>query len=160
MESTVNLQEPFMYHLWPLLVLIILLFALGAILFVLNYKKTEKKIVEKPVFDQPKPVLRLDKAAIKAKYVNYLIDLYNKVHAGQMDTKAAYQELSMLVRDFVKEVSGLDVTTSTLQEIRGKNIPVIEQLISEYYEPEFAFETDDDAKSAINNAKRIIEKWN
>ncbi len=150
-----------MYALWPLIVLLVSLFLLGIVIFILSFKKGTHKKAPKPVV-QPvaqRPMF-LDKGGIKRKYIGLLNELLGKVNTSLVDNKSAYQELSVYTRDFIKEVSGLDVTTSTLADIKKMNIPVIARIIDEYYEPEFAVETDDDARTAILNAKRIIEQWN
>lgn len=150
-----------MYHLWPLILLLILLFAVGLVIFLKSIKKTAPKQQVKPVNTVPQFVPNiLDKAGIKRKYLEVIDKLYTGVESKQINTKDAFQELSAIIRDFIKEVSGVDVTKCTLSEIKKRNIPKIANIISEYYEPEFAFETDDDSLKAIKKAKKVIEQWN
>ena len=88
-----------------------------------------------------------------------LSDLERRLRGGEITFRPAYQELSVTIRDFVKDISGIDLTKCTLSELKLKNVPVVSSLIETYYEPEFAVETDDDVYKAIFDARTVIERW-
>lgn len=161
MNSSVNIQPPFMYHIWPILVALLVLLALGVFILLRYFRNKQEKtqpVVQKPI--ERKFISDQDKQEIRTRYLALLEELNRKLKAGEILPRPAYQQLSAYVRDFVKEISGVDVTKSTLKQIRNMNVPVITPLITNYYEPEFALETDDDVHEAILNAGRIIERWN
>ena len=160
MDSVINVQEPFMYHIWPIIVVLILLTVLGIIILAGYYRKKTKPVqtVEKPV--ERKFYTMQERSALKNKYLGLLTSLEARFRNGEIERRPAYQELSALVRSFLKERSGVDVTNCTLEQIKEMHVPVITPLIANYYEPEFALETDDDLLDSIINAKRIIERWN
>jgi len=57
-------------------------------------------------------------------------------------------------------VTGMDVSTYTLEEIHALGIPQLAYLVEEYYAPEFAPEHDGDVRASIEKTKRVIAQWN
>lgn len=160
MKITVELQEPFSYALWPLILLGILLLIMIVILI---YKKRPLKSKQKETDSlQNKMVAapQVDKQALKQKYIKELIAIQNDFEQNKVSTRKAYQKTSVLVRRFVYEVTGVKVHHYTLSEIKGLNMPVLENLIFEFYSPEFEVKSQGDVIAAIEKTKRIIETWN
>lgn len=60
---------------------------------------------------------------------------------------------------FVFEVTDITTQNYSLSEIKKLNIPILYELIEEYYEPEFAEQTNGDFDNSINKARRVIEQW-
>ena len=149
-----------MYSTIPILIAVLALIVVGIVIVVLIFKNSKGTEAPRYVFYR-RPVLgEGDRTRIRQAYLNQLSDLENKLRAGDITYRPAYQELSRIIRNFAKAISGVDVTTSTLSEMKAKKIPVLTELIETYYEPEFAVETDDDVFKAISGARTVMERWN
>ena len=77
-----------------------------------------------------------------------------------MDIRAGYQELSIIIRTFVNEVTGIEVQNYALKEIKKLEMPLLYELIKEYYAPEFSENSLGDIENSINKTRKVIEKWN
>ena len=44
-------------------------------------------------------------------------------------------------------------------DIKSVDMPILYELVSEYYDPEFSKEAYGDIKKSINRTREVIEKW-
>lgn len=72
----------------------------------------------------------------------------------------AYQNLSKVIRNFVFEATHIKVQNYTLDDIRKLNMPILYELISEYYNPEFANISNGNFIYSIEKARGVVERWN
>jgi len=160
MESTVSLQpnmdNPYNWILWLGLVLLIT-FVIGIASI---QQKKPKRAKNKPVANKYRPSHSL--SPVQEKYIGELKVLENKCDNKGFVIKEGYQTLSILFRNFVQEYTGMEVTNKTLSELKLINCPIIAELVSMYYEPEFARESFDekDLKNAIKETRKAIKGWN
>lgn len=158
MKTTVQLQDPFSYALWPVVVVAILVVSMMigfCVLWIRRYNaKKKKEIIMKP------RVTMENIGNVKAKYIAELEQMKAEILQGKCSTRAGFQRMSVCIREFVYEVTGIQVQNYTLYEIKGLNIPVLEELITEYYAPEFAMRSIGDSMASIEKTKRAIERWN
>lgn len=160
MDSQVNPYGPIMYSGLPIVILLLLILVLGVIVLVLLIRGRKDDTVQNEVFMPRRHwITESDKGRVRALYLEKLSDLERRLRGGEITFRPAYQELSVTIRDFVKDISGIDLTKCTLSELKLKNVPVVSSLIETYYEPEFAVETDDDVYKAIFDARTVIERW-
>lgn len=159
MKTSVKLQEPFSYAIWPVIVVGVI-FA-GYVIYLFVRKRMEsvkhKKATEGQVVRQQ---TKKDIAKIKLRYIEKLEKIKSGLYNKELTAREAYQRMSMCIRKFVYEVTGIKVQNYTLEDIRQLNMPVLEELIMEYYIPEFAIESIDNSVESIEKTKRAIEKWN
>ena len=160
MESQVNPYGPILYSGLPIIITLLLVLILGVIVLVL-FVRGRKEDADPSASQMPRRfwMTESDKGRVRALYLGKLSELESRLRSGEIEFRPAYQELSVTIRDFVKDISGIDLTKSTLSELRLKNVPVVSSLIETYYEPEFAVETDDDVYKAICDARMVIERW-
>lgn len=151
MQLSVKLQEPFSYSILPIIILIIII----VIFSICFFKKMNKK-KEKPKI---KEIDKIDINIIKQKYIMKLEELKNDLEKSKLSIRQAYQNLSELVRYFVYEVTDIEVQNYTLKEIKKLNMPVLYNLIKEYYSPEFANISLGNVKESIERAEEVIKKW-
>ncbi len=152
MQTTVELQDMFSYL--PIGPIGILVLCVAVILYVLiKHKKPKKPPVVKTI--QKESI-----AVIKQKYAQMLLQLEYAYQEKQISERAAYQELSKVVRHFVYDATGIRVQNYTLDEIRQVNMPNLYYLIAECYVPEFATENEADFVQTIGKARKVMEQWN
>lgn len=151
---SVPLQEPFSYSLIPVIISAIIS-VLGIIAIVVLYIKKHPKKAKIAI----RETTVNERNRIKMKYIQRLNQLLQMVCSGQMAPKIAYQSLSMCIREFVYEMTGIEAQKYTLQDIKQLRLPILEMLISEYYVPEFSMSAEGDIQQSIEKTRRIIEQW-
>ena len=78
----------------------------------------------------------------------------------KINLRTAYQKISEIIRLFVFEMTDITTQNYSLREIKKLNIPILYQLIEEYYEPEFTSKPVGDFEEAIKKARGVIKEWN
>lgn len=153
MQVTTELNPLFSYSLIPILILLIII---ASILFtyILTSPKNKKIIIPIKVPNKE------DINTIKNKYLKEINKLIKKIETNSINNRLAYQELSLIIRNFVYEMTNIKVQTYTLQDIKYLNMPYLYELVQEYYNPEFAFNSSGNILNSINKTKGVIEKWN
>ena len=151
MQTGTELQAPFSYSMIPIILLFVVLFLPFIIRLLKKYWPRNNNMVINTYTDFN---------IVKTKYLNMLDELDNKLDSKKISSRKAYQELSILIRSFVKEVTGIDVTTCVLSDIERMNMPVIYELVKEYYSPEFARISIGNIRSSISKTRGVIYRWN
>lgn len=151
MQVTTKLNDMFLYSIWPIIIILIILI-LG---FVLYFKKPKKKKLANIVLPVKKNIMD-----IKNKYLNKIEILINDLNNKTISDRIAYQRLSCLIRNFIYEATDIKVQNYTLSEIEKANIPILYELVKEYYDPEFAINSFGNILSSIMKTKEVILKWN
>lgn len=95
----------------------------------------------------------------RKKYLKKIDEIEAAYSKGDLDTRAVAQQMSLEVRAFVHAVTGWRTDTMVYLELTGLNRPELAELVRYYYEPEFAFYSEADAKLAIDRGKELIRKW-
>lgn len=167
MDTSVQLQSMFSYSMTPLVIAesILLLIAMVMIFYFVTHKKKPKvkKEVVSPVQQPVRPVAAI---SVRDRYLEKIAQVELGYKNGEYTAKKCFEKLSGIVRSFVEQVTGIPVTTATLLDIQKEDLPMLEQLISGYYHPEFASELDETTSEAeqvgeaVTNAKKVIETWN
>jgi len=158
MRTTINLQEPFTYSFLPLIITFLLI--IGFTIYIILSKKPKDKVKGKMEEVKVIPERNIKNIpVIKNKYLQQLNDIEDKYTNNKIELRKAYQLISEAIRLFVFEVTDITTQNYSLTEIKKINIPVLYELIEEYYEPEFASKTIGDFNSSINKARRVINEW-
>lgn len=158
MEEHMELMEPFSFAKWPMILFAVIFFTgllIYVVIFIIN--KLKKRVVaEVPVIIERKPET-VEK--IKRKYMAELSKIENEFANNRLSLRQVYQKMSICIRKFVYEVTGVKVQNYTLHDIKKLNMPMLEQLISEYYAPEFAKRANVNVAESLQKTKRVIEAW-
>lgn len=158
MRTTINLQEPFTYSFIPLIITFLLI--IGFTIYIILSKKAKDNVKGKMEQVKVIPEKNIKNIpVIKNKYLQQLNDIEDKYTNKKIELRKAYQLISEAIRLFVFEVTDITTQNYSLTEIKKINIPVLYELIEEYYEPEFASKTIGDFNSSINKARRVINEW-
>lgn len=155
MQTTVNLQDPFSYSIFPILLVIALLLVL-TIYFIMRSKKNNKQEKEIPIL---KKVSEKDQESIKEKYLKELKQIESKLKKEEITTRIAYQNMSIVIRSFVYEMTNITVQNYTLREIKKIGMPILYELVKEYYVPEFSKYSRSNVASSIEKTRKVIEQW-
>ncbi|MGN0396368.1 MAG: hypothetical protein ACI4EF_13475 [Coprococcus sp.] len=159
MKTSVELQEPFSYAIWPMVIVgIIVVAMLGYYIIIKLYERSKRKQQKEVIVIKQKSPDEI--AVIKQKYIEELDKIESDLNADKISIRAAYQKMSICIRRFVHEVTGIKVHHYTLQDIRTLNMPMLEELIVEYYAPEFSRKSIGNVSASIEKTKRVIERWN
>lgn len=152
MKFDIELSAPFHYSVvYPILFTLGLALCLAVLVWFFWQKKPKEDIAE-----TKKPVI-LDASMIKKKYLMRLDELSRRVDKN--NPRSNYQELSLLMRSFVSDITGIKVTKFTLYEIDRQKFPILYDMIEEFYPPEFSREGFGDPMLAIEKVRRGIETW-
>ena len=157
MKTSVELQDTFSYMpIWLILAILLL----AAVIFVQVFfrvrfgdrlKRPKKIKIKKP---SPKTLMQ-----IKQTYMGEMNRIEGELRSGRITIRKAYNDMSKCIRNFVFEATGIPVDKYTLAEIKKVNIPALTQLVSEYYEPEFARFTYADINQSIYKTRKVLDLW-
>lgn len=156
MESSVSLQDPFTYAVWPLVAAGMVVLAALIFWSVVLVFRRRANASEKPVVRILSPE---DRERIKRKYMAEIDKIGADFDGGKLDIRHAYQKMSMCIRKFVNEMTGIKVQNYTLQDIGTLGIPDLYTLVAEYYAPEFARRSEGDVKNSLARTRSMIERW-
>lgn len=151
MQIQTELKPMFSYSFIPILIIIIAIISI-IIIPKLTKKKERKKQIVIPNHK--------DLMEIKKRYLFKIQELENNFNNKKITNRKAYQELSNIIRNFIFEATNIKVQNYTLKEIEKINMPILYELVSEYYDPEFSIISVGNIISSINKTKTVIEKWN
>lgn len=153
MELKTELQEMFSYSFIPIIIIFIILVCL-IIFTILFIKKTKKQNI---IIKQITP--KKDINIIKNNYLLRINNLLNDINNKKVSNRKAYQQLSVLIRNFIYEATGIKVQNYSLEEIKITSIPYLYDLIYEFYDPEFNKISTSSIKDSINKTVSVIQKW-
>lgn len=153
---TVTVQDVLEFrNIWMIISIVIAVVALVLIVlaFVLfKRKKTPKVFTPKRSLDE-----------IKQSYLDELVQLNGRIVSGSISIRKAFAKISIITRGFVKEATGIDVRSYTLEEIVSLKIPTLTFLVSNCYEPEFAEISSEQNETVLaktmSTAQTIISQW-
>ena len=164
MVTTVKLQNAFEYSWWVgAIAFILLLVSLGVIIFTIvrMLSLREKKLQNRPAYRKivmtPDVLIR-----VKNQYSQKVQNIANKYSGGFISKRDGYQELSSVIREFVHEVTGINVENFTVSEVKAMGIKKLDVLMEEYYVPEFAEDEKAEGKDLLascNTAVGVIRSW-
>lgn len=153
MEVQTELRPMFSYSILILISAFIITVGFAILIKKIKFKPKKNNIyqVKIPIY---KNVIN-----IKRKYLNKLDKLYNDLNNNNISSRKAYQELSKIIRNFIFETTDIEVHNYTLNEIKMINMPILYELVKEYYDPEFAKISKGNIALSINKTRMVIERW-
>ena len=153
MKFSIGLEDPFAFSsYWYAIGLGLILLALG--LFMLcppildRIEKRSRSSFRKSFYSRTKD-----------KYLKKIGKVEAAFDKGQLNMRGVHQQMSSIVRSFVQTVTGWPTEAMVYLELVNLDRPELAELVRQYYEPEFAYYSEADAKSAIEKGKELITKW-
>lgn len=101
-----------------------------------------------------------DLPGLKAAYLQRIQDVDQAAAAGHLDARAAHQELSLLLRGFVRDATGVDATRMTYQDLARHPLPAAADVIQSLYPAEFGPGPLPSVASSAVQAAAAVRKWN
>lgn len=149
-----DLYGPFQYLPWWVLGLLILLGL--ALLATAAWALTRPRgILEPP----PPPPAFVDVRLVKEKYLR-LIDEVAEEHArGELTPRTLSQRLSLVLRFFAHETTGVQAEVMTLEDLEDAELPQVRHAVSQYYPGSFQRVARHDPPAAIELARRVVSTW-
>ena len=151
MQIQTELKPMFSYSFIPILIIMIAIISI-----IIIPKLTKKKEIKKQIVIPN----HKDLMEIKKRYLSKIQELENNFNNKKITNRKAYQELSNIIRNFIFEATNIKVQNYTLKEIEKISMPILYDLVSEYYDPEFSIISEGNIISSINKTKTVIERWN
>lgn len=151
MQWDVDLLDPFSYSevgIWFIVAAVVILVIVLIIEF-MPKKKVVKPVVEKPI----------DINKVKKEYLSRIDNLIKKINENAITKRKAYNELSLIIREFIFVTTKIDVLKYTLADAKKTGNEELIKLLTEYYEPEFSKEGKGDLNTSIENTRKVIEEW-
>lgn len=108
-----------------------------------------------------RPVARDRLAELRADYTRRIDDVLARAAAGEIGQRRAHQQLSVLVRHFVQEVSGIAAPTMTLTDLTagGARLTPVSEVVGELYPGEFGPHETSTLAAAGTVAKQVVARW-
>lgn len=153
MQLDKELQKPFSYSASLLVFVLILILLIVAYFLIDKYLKTRSKKLP----EVRKEFRTMD--SVKHKYIDKLNKLEDNVKRNKISNRGAYIQVSRIIREFVKEVTRIDVVKYTLSDIKKLKMNNLYELVKEYYEPEFSYDSQGNIIGSINRTRKEIYLW-
>lgn len=101
-----------------------------------------------------------DLPALKAAYLQRIHDVDREVAAGNLAERAAHQEISLLLRGFVRDATGVDATRMTHQDLARHPLPAAADVIEALYPAEFGPGPLPSVTASAARASEAVRAWN
>lgn len=154
MQVTTELRPMFSYSFIYIVFFIVPIILIILINLLMKFFK-RKTIHEKVITPDCKDII-----LIKNNYLLKIQKLLDDFNQNKISNRQAYQALSNIIRTFIYEATNIKVQNYTLKDISQINMPILYELVSEYYNPEFSKISKGNIKESINKTRLVIEKWN
>ena len=109
---------------------------------------------------EPPPGWRM--ARLKGDYIDRIDEIVRLAEAGDLDARRAHQELSVALREFVEEASGISAPTMTLSELGHSRNPAlgpVTEVVRGIYPVEFGPDRNTSVFSAATFARQVVAQW-
>jgi hypothetical protein len=112
---------------------------------------------------RPKPSSRpaplTDLPALQAAYLQRIADVEQQSEAGNISARAAHQEISLLLRRFVRDATGVDAPRMTQADLAKHPLPKAAKAVGALYPGEFGPEPLPAVASSAAAAREAVRSW-
>ncbi len=132
------------------------MFAVIALWYLWVWWSTRERKVVVPPRVTPDRLSRL-----RADYTRQIELVEARAESGEITQRRAHQQLSVLVRHFVQEVSGIHAPTMTLTDLHasGARLTPVSHVVGRLYPGEFAPAPAQTVAGAAAVAKQVVARW-
>ncbi|MET3163924.1 UNVERIFIED_ORG: hypothetical protein ABIB19_002338 [Arthrobacter sp. UYEF10] len=108
----------------------------------------------------PRFTPRPDLAGLKEAYLQRIDAVTANAAAGLLTAREAHQELSLLVRRFARDVTGIDAPRMTLAELHGHPLLSVAEAVRTIYPGAFGLEPLPPVAQSAETACQAVRQWN
>jgi hypothetical protein len=101
-----------------------------------------------------------DLQGLKETYLQRIDAVAADARAGLLSSRESHQKLSLLVRTFARDVTGVDAPRMTLAELEGYPLPGIAEAVRRIYPGEFGMEPLPPVPQSAETARQAVGQWN
>lgn len=149
---------PAQYHWWVVYLLVgffLVAVVVAWYVFVVRFSRTRF-----PPDQRPRQPAKSDLRALKSKYGRLIDEVDAQRLDGRLDARATHSRLSLLLRFFAFETSGVDAHVMTLADLQRSRLPQVAGAVAEYYPPAFRLDEPGDPAAAVARAREVVHEWN
>ena len=95
----------------------------------------------------------------KNKSIAELDSLEKEYKDNKVSYRNTYVRISDIIRSFIFDATKINVQNYTLQDVEKLDMPVLTELMKEYYKPEFSYNEQGNVIESINKTREAIRKW-
>lgn len=140
---------------WMWLGLALLVLVAGWFAFVFLSTRKQRVPAASPRFTPPSDI-----AGLKEAYLQRIDAVAADADSGRLTARASHQELSLLVRKFVRDVTGVDAPRMTLAELHRHPLPPAAEAVGRIYPGEFGAEPLPSVAHSAETARQAVRSWN
>lgn len=107
-----------------------------------------------------RPAPLTDLAALKAAYLQRIDDVERDAVAGKRGARDSHQEISLLLRKFVRDATGVDAPRMTQADLASHPLPAAAAAVGALYPAAFGPEPVPSVASSAAAARRAVQAWN
>lgn len=107
-----------------------------------------------------RPAALTDLPALKAAYLQRIDDAESRAAAGHLSLRATHQEISLLLRSFIRDATGVDALRMTRDDLERHPLPSAAAAVGTLYPGEFGPEPLPSASAAAAHARQVVGTWN
>lgn len=100
-----------------------------------------------------------DLGEVRARYLGRVDDVEGRYRAGALSTRRAHAELSVVVRDYVAEATGVRADRMTLSELRRTQLYGTTHTVEQFYPIVFGSREYRGVAQGANAARSVITTW-
>lgn len=100
-----------------------------------------------------------DLPALKAAYLQRITDVEHHAAAGNLAARSAHQEISLLLRRFVRDATGVDAPRMTHADLAEHPLPAAAAAIAALYPGEFGPEPLPAVEATAATARKAVRSW-
>ena len=126
--------------------------------FAVVFATTRADQPAEPTPERGRPALT-DLPALKAAYLQRISDVEEDAAAGRLPARAAHQELSLLLRGFVRDATGVDATRMTHQDLARHPLPAAAAVVASLYPAEFGPDPLPHVGTSAARAAEAVRAW-
>jgi len=155
-QDNAGFYGPLQYSaVWQWAGLGVLALVLGWYVFVLLSTRKRPLPAAAPRFTPPS-----DLNSLKEAYLLRIDAVMADAAAGRLSGRESHQELSLLVRKFVRDVTGVDAPKMTLADLHRHPLPAAAAAVCVLYPAEFAAEPLPPLARSAATARETVRSWN
>jgi hypothetical protein len=131
------------------------LLLLVAAWYILVFAGTRPPRQERPAVSAP----LTDLPALRRAYLQRINDVEQEAAAGNLSARAAHQEISALLRRFVRDATGVDAPRMTHADLVRHPLPAAAAAVGRLYPGEFGPEPLPAVASSAAAAREAVRSW-